>query len=345
MTLMTSKAQRRARARATAKEVFDRELHARIDRERNTLSDAQKRQALMRSCITEVEQESAAKSERELQPIKEYQKTLDANTERACKNARYDLSCPDCAYVAEIAPPFSEYTGRVEDYLDSVRNTFVNEFQPYLERTGVNLTQSGLESLAAVSERNTSRNWAELRTFQSVWDHLVEVGYAREGRDYTVTEAKTEHSEPAPVESASESFDALLRTRSIDDPVLKNATRDAATIECQPVFNEWVTSLADNFGYVLPLSVAKHVERWFIHNNRSFLDGTAYDACRRACVREGLIPRTCLTADDLAGEEMDKLDLTTVEGRRRAAQLHREGLRRAESVVQNQFQSPSQDDF
>jgi hypothetical protein len=50
------------------------------------------------------------------------------------------------------------------------------------------------------------------------------------------------------------------------------------------------------------------------------------------------MPRTCLTPDDLAAEEMESLDIRTPEGRRRAAQLHREGIRRAEAS-QNQFQS------
>src|SRR5580700_8237681 len=130
MTLMTTKAQRRTRA--AAKSIFDSELHARIDRERNTPSDEQRRRALYQSCIDAEKAEIAAQRERELQPIKEYQKTLDADRERAARNARYNLSLPNCAYLAEIAPPFSGYTGRVEDYLDSVRNTFINEFQPYL---------------------------------------------------------------------------------------------------------------------------------------------------------------------------------------------------------------------
>jgi hypothetical protein len=334
--MLTTRDQRKRRA---AKAIFDSEL-ARIAREKETPSDEQRRRALYQSCIDESIAEQNAAREKELAPVREIEKTLNADRERAARNARYDLSLPNCAYLAEIAPPFSGYTGRVEDYLDSVRNTFINEFQPYLERTGVALTQSGLESLAQISDINTSLNWSDITTFERVWEHLVVVGYARQGRDFTIeAQARTEHSEPAPAESASESFDALLRARSIDDPVLKNAARDAATIECQPIFNEWVTSLADNFNYVLPLSVAKYVERWFIQNNRSFLDGTAYDACRRACVREGLMPRTCLTPDDLAGEEMDGLDLTTVEGRRRAAQLHREGLRRAESAVKSSNQS------
>jgi hypothetical protein len=130
-----------------------------------------------------------------------------------------------------------------------------------------------------------------------------------------------------------------LRKHSTDDPVLKRAAHDFAIREAQPVFNEWVGTLADNFGYVMPLSTMKIVSDWFIRNNNSFLDRAAYDKCRRAFIREGIMPRTCMTADDLAAEELDTLNLNSVEGRRRAAQLHREGLRRAENAVQNQFQS------
>ena len=337
--MLTTKAQRRKRAAERA--VFDSELHARIAREKEVPSDEQRRKNLYAQCVAEAEAEQNAAREKELAPVRRYEQTLNADREQKARNARYELSLPNCAYLAEIAPPFSGYTGQESEYLDAVRNTFVNEFQPRLASTGVNLTQAGLELLASLSEDNLGLDWTKLRTFQLVFEHMCEVGFAKEGRDFIITEqAKTEHSEPAPVqESASESFDALLRTRSIDDPVLKNAARDAATIECQPVFTEWVTSLADNFNYVLPLSVAKYVERWFIQNNRSFLDRTAYDACRRACVREGLMPRTCLCPDDLAGEEMDGLDIRTPEGRRRAAQLHREGLRRVESAVNQSFQS------
>jgi hypothetical protein len=332
MTLMTTKAQRRARA--AAKSIFDQELHARIDRERNTPSDEQKRQALMRSCIAESAAESAAQQHAAFAPVREVEKTLNADRERAARNARYNLSLPNCAYLAEICPPFSEYTGKEEDYLDSVRNTFINEFQTRLESTGVNLTQAGLESLAELSDNNTSLNWTDARTFNSVWEHMCEVGYARPGRDYIVERAKTE---PAPVKPEPRGdFDTLLKTRPSDDPELRNAAHEFAIEEARPTFNEWVDSLLISFGYSMPLPVAKQVSDWFIRMNRSFLDRSAYDECRRAFVREGLMPRTCLTADDLAAEEMESLDIRTPEGRRRAAQLHREGLRRAEQASQSQ---------
>jgi hypothetical protein len=41
----------------------------------------------------------------------------------------------------------------------------------------------------------------------------------------------------------------------------------------------------------------------------------------------------------LDAEEMDTLEIRTPEGRRRAAQLHREGLRRAEASQNQSFQS------
>jgi len=336
MTLMTTKALRRARA--AAKEIFDSELHARIDRERNTPSDEQRRRALYQSCIDAEKAEIAAQRERELQPIKEYQKTLDADRERAARNARYNLSLPNCAYLAEIAPPFSGYAGRVEDYLDSVRNTFVNEFQPYLERTGVALTEAGLESLAQLSDINTSLNWSDLRTFQSVFEHLCEVGYCREGRDFTVTEQKQQEPAPKPT-NPSEDFDTLLKTRAADDPALRNAAHEFAIAEAQPTFQAWTESLMNSFGYAMSLPIAKQVSDWFIRTNHSFLDRAAYDKCRRAFVREGLMPRTCLTQEDLDAEEMDTLEIRTPEGRRRAAQLHREGIRRNESAVNQSFQS------
>jgi hypothetical protein len=291
--MLTTKAQRRARAKA--KEVFDRELHARIDRERNTLSDAQKRQALMRSCIAEVEQESAAKRERELQPIKEYQKTLDADTERACKNARYALSCPDCAYLAEIAPPFSEYTGAEGDYLDAVRNTFINEFQPYLERTGVTLTQAGLELLAELADKNTSLSWVDLRTFERVWEHAVEVGYARQGRDY-VTEAKTEPA-PQPKQREPQSYEEL-----------RTAAEAEYLAMAQPVWNDFQTYLMENWGVSLTTSQRHEAIETAKRLNLNPCIPDSWITVKNNLVRRQVIPE-CRTVDERLSDFIETVNV------------------------------------
>jgi hypothetical protein len=327
--MLTTRDQRK---RAAAKAIFDKELHARIDRERNTPSDEQRRKDLYAACVAEEKAEIAAQQHAALAPVRELEKTLNADRIEKMRQARADMLSPNYAYFSQICPPFSEYTGKEEDYLDSVRNTFL-EFQTRLESTGVNLTQAGLESLAELSDNNTSLNWTDARTFNSVWEHMCGVGFAKEGRDFTVERAKTE---PVAAPQPKPDFDTLLATRSADDPELRNAAHEFAIEEARPTFNEWVDSLLISFGYSMPLPVAKQVSDWFIQANLSFLDRSAYDQCRRAFVREGIMPRTCLTPDDLAAEEMESLDIRTPEGRRRAAQLHREGLRRAEQASQSQ---------
>ena len=109
---------REGRKRAAAKAIFDKELHARIDRERNTPSDEQRRKALMQSCIAEAEAEQNAAREKELAPVRRYEQTLNADREQKARNARYELTLPDYAYFLECGcPPFSEYPGKEGDYL------------------------------------------------------------------------------------------------------------------------------------------------------------------------------------------------------------------------------------
>jgi hypothetical protein len=307
MTLMTTKAQRRARA--AAKSIFDQELHARIDRERNTPSDEQRRKDLYAACVAEEKAEIAAQRERELQPIKEFQKTLDADRERACKNARYGLSIPDYPYFAEICPRYLEYTGRVEDYLDSVRNTFINEFQPYLERTGVALTRSGLESLASLSDMNTSLNWTDLRTFQFVFEHLCEVGYARQGRDYTVREeVKTE---PAPTKPKTE-------PQSYEE--LRTAAEAEYLAMAQPVWNDFQTYLMENWGVSLTTSQQHECLETCKRLNLNPCSPDSWITVKNNLVRRQVIPE-CRTVDERLSAFIETVpDVSSPTGRRAIAE-------------------------
>lgn len=233
---------REGRKRAAAKAIFDKELLARIDRERNTPSDEQRRKALMQSCIAEAEAEQNAAREKELAPVRRYEQTLNADREQKARNARYELTLPDYAYFLECGcPPFSEYPGKEGDYLDAVRNTFVNEFQPYLERTGVTLTQAGLESLAALSEDNLGLDWTDLRTFQLVFEHTCAVGFAKEGRDFTVTEQKQQ--EPQPQE------ESRREPQTYDE--LRNAADAEYLAMARPVWDGFQDYLRDGWGLIM----------------------------------------------------------------------------------------------
>jgi hypothetical protein len=290
----STKAQRRARA--AAKSIFDSELHARIDRERNTPSDEQRRRALYQSCIDEDKAESAAQRERELQPIKEYQKTLDADTERACKNARYGLSLPNYPFFSEICPPFSEYAGEGGGYLDAVRNTFI-DFKERLASQGVEITQAGLENLASLSDDNLSLNWTDLQTFERVWEHLVEVGYARQGRDYTVTEqAKTEPA-PQPKQREPQSYEEL-----------RAAAEAEYLATAQPVWNDFQTYLMENWGVSLTTSQRHEAIETAKRLNLNPCIPDSWITVKNNLVRRQVIPE-CRTVDERLSDFIETVNV------------------------------------
>jgi hypothetical protein len=294
MTLMTTKAQRRAQA--AAKSIFDQELHARIDRERNTPSDEQRRRALYQSCIDEDKAESAAQRERELQPIKEYQKTLDADTERACKNARYGLSLPNYPFFSEICPPFSEYAGEGGGYLDAVRNTFI-DFKERLASQGVEITQAGLNNLASLSDDNLSLNWTDLQTFERVWEHLVEVGYARPGRDYTVERAKTEPQPQAREPREPQSYEEL------------RAAADAEYLAmAQPVWNDFQTYLMENWGVSLTTSQRHEAIETAKRLNLNPCIPDSWITVKNNLVRRQVIPE-CRTVDERLSDFIETVNV------------------------------------
>jgi hypothetical protein len=302
---------REGRKRAAAKAIFDKELLARIDRERNTPSDEQRRKALMQSCIAEAEAEQNAAREKELAPVRRYEQTLNADREQKARNARYELTLPDYAYFLECGcPPFSEYKGKEGDYLDAVRNTFVNEFQPYLERTGVTLTQAGLESLAALSEDNLGLDWTNLRTFQLVFEHTCAVGFAKEGRDFTVTEQKQQ--EPQPQE------ESRREPQTYDE--LRNAADAEYLAMARPVWNDFQTYLMENWGVALTASQQHEALETAKRLNLNPCIPDSWITVKNNLVRRQVLPE-CRTVDERLSAFIETVpDVSSPTGRRAIAE-------------------------
>ncbi|MGC2102050.1 MAG: hypothetical protein WA651_16850 [Candidatus Sulfotelmatobacter sp.] len=296
------------RKRAAEKAVFDQALHARIERERNTPSDEQRRKALYQSCIDEEKAETAAQRERELRPIKEYQKTLDADRERAARNARYNLSLPNCTYLAEICCPFSEYTGAEGDYLDAVRNTFT-DFKERLASQGVEITDAGVQLLASLSDDNLSLNWSSPATFPAVWEHLCEVGFAKEGRDFTITEQKQQ--EPPQEESRRE-------PQTYDE--LRNAADAEYLAMAKPVWNDFQTYLMENWGVALTESQQHEALETAKRLNLNPCIPDSWITVKNNLVRRQVLPE-CRTVDERLSAFIETVpDVSSPTGRRAIAE-------------------------
>ena len=148
------------------------------------------------------------------------------------------MTLPDYKYFLEICPPFSGYTGEEENYLDAVRNTFL-AFRDSLASQGTTLTQAGLELLAALSDDNLKLDWTNPQTFTATWRHLLEVGYARQDRDFTVTEQK--QPEPAKTEPREpQTYDEL-----------RNAADAEYLAMARPVWDGFQDYLRDGWGLIM----------------------------------------------------------------------------------------------
>lgn len=299
---------REGRKRAAAKAIFDTELHARIDRERNTPSDEQRRKALMQSCIAEAAAEEAAQQHAALAPVRALEKTLGADRERACRNARYDLTLPDYKYFLEICPPFSGYTGKEEDYLDAVRNTFL-AFRDSLASQGTTLTQAGLELLAALSDDNLGLDWTNPQTFTATWRHLLEVGFLRQGRDFTVEERRATE-EPQPTEPREPQSYEELRT----------AAEAEYLAMAQPVWNDFQTYLMENWGVALTASQQHEALETAKRLNLNPCIPDSWITVKNNLVRRQVIPE-CRTVDERLSAFIETVpDVSSPSGRRAIAE-------------------------
>ena len=116
---------------------------------------------------------------------------------------------------------------------------------PILRRTGLTLTQAGLELLAELSDNNTSLNWTDVTDISilclSICARLATLG---EGRDYTVKEQATRPPQ--------------LQAREPREPQSYEELRTAAEAEylamAQPVWNDFQTYLMENWGVSLTTS-------------------------------------------------------------------------------------------
>ena len=261
----------------------------------------------MQSCIAEAAAEEKAQQHAALAPVRELEKTLNADRQEQMRNARYGLSLPDYPYFLEICPSFSQYAGEEGNYLDSVRNTFL-EFKERLDAAGVNLTQAGLESLAELSDNNTSLNWTDARTFNSVWEHMCEVGYARQGRDYTVTEQK--QPEPAPVKPREPQAYEDLRTAAEAEYVAM----------ARPVWNDFQTYLMENWGVALTTSQQHEALETAKRLNLNPCIPDSWITVKNNLVRRQVLPE-CRTVDERLSAFIETVpDVSSPTGRRAIAE-------------------------
>src|SRR5271170_4162197 len=206
-------------------------------------SESDRLKRIYAQCVAEVEQENAAQQHAALAPVRELETKLTADRIEKMRRARIDLMNPDYPYFAEICPAYAKYAGTEDCYIDDVRAAFLS-LSDSLASEGVTVTQAGLDLLGELADDNRFIDWSSPATFSAVWEHLVETGFVRQGRDFTV-EAQTEE-QPAPQPRQ------VLEPQSCDE--LRTAAEAEYLAMAQPVWQEFQSYLLENWGVTLTTS-------------------------------------------------------------------------------------------
>jgi len=264
-----------------------------------TISDEQRRKNLYQSCVDEVQQEDAAVEHKRLKPVRELQAKLDINLSQAKRDARYDLLMDDYKFLNEICPAFYPING---DLGDAIRAAFL-DLQAILTEKGVTITDKGMRALCDLSERNRGIAWHSTSplTFAKVWQHLLEVDFFKEGREYTSTRPQVERKAKA----------TPLDLREVAEKEYLEESRSLMSL--------WEKSLKATWGLVLSDLQRTEAVVTLERLNLSPMERSSWDAVRLSLVRRQVIP-DCRTADEKLNDFIEQLpDISSSAGKRAIA--------------------------
>lgn len=82
-----------------------------------------------------------------------------------------------------------------------------------------------------------------------------------------------------------------------------------------PLWGDFLTYLNQKFSFIPSASQARAFLDFVVAHNLSVLNHESFNIARRALVRSGVLPDSCLDADDRLCIEMDSIDTSTAQGR------------------------------
>jgi hypothetical protein len=172
-----------------------------------------------------------------------------------------------------------------------------SRFASYIQVQAFNKVAITQDSLAVMFQR-----FLDL----GIWESQNELGY-----DASLKTAVEPEPEPeAPRELTLADLEAMPSDTREQRARQKDAVVELAVNQQIPLAQEWMASLANNFGFHITDEQWKWCTQAFKKNNLSYLDRRSYDIVRKAAVAQGIFPESCLTADDRILKEMDDLDLS-----------------------------------
>lgn len=191
------------------------------------------------------------------------------------------------------------------------------QFRAVLEDSqGVRLEASALQKLQIISRKNLGIDLTDATVWAEVYAYADSLGVF-DSHDVTQLKVTAQPQpvgeEPIDVDSAIESLDTTTRDgQKRARTILAN---HLFSVDAKSVFDEWITSLSNNFDFIPTEDQQRFAIDLFIEKNLSFLSRRSYDDVRKVLVARGIFPERCLTNDDRAAILVESTDARSYQER------------------------------
>ena len=256
------------------------------------------------------QQEIAARQKAEAdRPLREAEAEFSRNLVKLRKAQAENLFINPSEELAAITSHVpDEVEGTVEHIRTQIREAF-DALKRDLSSQGISLNPSGIHKIQAVSSRNPTIDIRLASNVRKIYDFMQDLNVFT-SEDVTVPQPVV--TQPV-VDSSAESTPDLSELERLDLGSRSGSIRAKElcdshyySVEAAAVYQKWTSWLYETFHYVLTPDAKKAAIQFFQDTNSSYLDPKAWERARRNLVRRGLMPRTCLTSEEVLAEEVEQ---------------------------------------
>jgi hypothetical protein len=200
-----------------------------------------------------------------------------------------------CTHVPENVP------GTVDEIREQIKSAITTGL------AGIPIHESGVAKIRKVAAKNLTIDIRQPENIRKIYDYMNDLGVFT-SEDVTVPRPVAPVVQPGPERAPDLSELETLNLSSREGAARGRELANAHyySVEAAAVYQRWTSFLYDTFKYVLTAEAKKAAIQFFIDTNSSYLDPKAWEKARRSLVRRGLMPRTCLTPEEVVAEQWEQ---------------------------------------
>jgi hypothetical protein len=254
-------------------------------------------------------------------PIKTVEKQLSANLRhlRSATAAFWQQNLADLqkSWTSEAAvdPTFSVPSTRDSFTFEEAKASFETWHAETMSKSPYSFAseQAGARQvLFGLAQAKAGQDMSNPAAWQAAFEHMLNGGYFAPD-DIVVEESKLPRpAEPvAPKPSITDLEQIAIGAGTNSERRAKALVNQLVSLELQPVFDRYQTYLKETWGFVTTDEQFNSMLRWWTQNpSANPLTSSAWTQMRLSLIAQSVFPPELRTADEVAAQELESVDLT-----------------------------------